>query len=67
MTAHILATVTNRHEFAFLRNALETVRTWQQRAANRRALARLSERDLHDIGSSWSSIAEEVNKPFWKA
>ena len=26
-----------------------------------------SERDLHDIGLSWSSVSEEVNKPFWRA
>lgn len=67
MTTYILSAVTNTHEYRFFRNALETLATWQRRAAARRALARLSERDLHDIGASWSSIAEEVNKPFWKA
>ena len=67
MTTYILSALTNTHEYGFFRNAAETLRTWQQRAANRRALARLSERDLHDIGSSWSSLAEDVNKPFWKA
>jgi uncharacterized protein YjiS (DUF1127 family) len=67
MTAYILSVVTNTHEYGFFRSALKTLRTWQERAAARRGLARLSERDLHDIGASWSSIAEEVNKPFWKA
>jgi uncharacterized protein YjiS (DUF1127 family) len=67
MTAQILSVVTNRHEFVFFRNALQTLRTWRERAATRRALAQLSERDLHDIGTSWSSVAAEVNKPFWKA
>jgi uncharacterized protein YjiS (DUF1127 family) len=33
----------------------------------RRELARLSERELHDIGRSWSDIAHEVDKPFWRA
>jgi uncharacterized protein YjiS (DUF1127 family) len=67
MTAYILSVVTNTHEFGFFRNALETLRTWQRRGRARRELARFSERELHDIGISWSSIAEEVNKPFWKA
>jgi uncharacterized protein YjiS (DUF1127 family) len=67
MTAQILSIVTNSHEFVFFRNALKTLQIWQQRAANRRALAGLSERELPDIGSSGSSIAEEVNKPYWKA
>ena len=67
MTAHILTAVTNTHEYRFFRNAVETLQTWQRRARARRELARWSERDLHDIGSFWSSIAEEVNKPFWKA
>jgi uncharacterized protein YjiS (DUF1127 family) len=39
---------------------------WRNRARYRRALARMSERELADIGVSWSDIAEEVNKPFWR-
>ena len=30
-------------------------------------LAQLSARDLHDIGLSWSDIAYEAEKPFWRA
>jgi uncharacterized protein YjiS (DUF1127 family) len=67
MTAHILSFVTNTHEYGFLRNAVETLRTWQRRARARKELARFGERELHDIGLSRSSIAEEVNKPFWQA
>ena len=67
MTAHILHSVINTHEYSFLRNALETLQTWQRRSRARRELARFNERELHDIGVTWSSIAEEVNKPFWKA
>ena len=51
MTAYILSVVTNTHEYSFFRNALETLQTWQRRARARRELARLSERDLHDIGA----------------
>jgi uncharacterized protein YjiS (DUF1127 family) len=67
MTAYILSVVTNTHEYGFFRRADETLRTWQQRARARRELARWSERELHDIGTSRSAISEEVNKPFWKA
>lgn len=67
MTAYILSVVTNNHESGLFHRAAETLRTWQQRARARRELARWTERELHDIGMSRSSIAEEVNKPFWKA
>ena len=26
-----------------------------------------SDRDLHDVGLSWSDIAYEAEKPFWRA
>ena len=67
MTAHILSTVINTHESGFFGNAVATLRLWRERAQTRRALAQFSERDLHDIGLSWSSVSEEVNKPFWRA
>ena len=67
MTAFILSSVINSHESGFFRKAVATLRVWQERARTRRALARFGERDLHDIGLSWSTIAEEVNKPFWRA
>ena len=67
MTAFILSTMTNSHEFGFFRSALATLRTWRERARMRRELANWGERDLHDIGVSWSDIATEVNKPFWRA
>ena len=39
---------------------------WRSRVRSRRALARMSERELADIGVSWSQIADEINKPFWR-
>jgi uncharacterized protein YjiS (DUF1127 family) len=27
----------------------------------------LNVRDLHDVGLSWSDIAHEAQKPFWRA
>jgi len=45
----------------------ETLQIWRQRYRARQELARLSDRDLHDVGLSWSDIACEVEKPFWRA
>ena len=43
------------------------VAQWRQRALERQALARMSERDLRDIGLSHSQAEFEVSKPFWSA
>jgi uncharacterized protein YjiS (DUF1127 family) len=50
-----------------VRNILSTVRIWRARAHARRELAARSERELRDMGTYWSSIADEVSKPFWRA
>jgi uncharacterized protein YjiS (DUF1127 family) len=49
-----------------VRNILSTIRIWRARVRARRALAALSERELQDMGTNWSSIADEVSKPFWR-
>jgi uncharacterized protein YjiS (DUF1127 family) len=50
-----------------VRNILSTVRIWRGRAHARRELAARSERELRDMGTCWSSIADEISKPFWRA
>ena len=45
----------------------ETLHIWRQRYQARQELARWTDRDLHDVGLSWSDIASEVEKPFWRA
>jgi len=45
----------------------ETLHIWRQRYRDRQELARWTDRDLHDVGLSWSDIACEVEKPFWRA
>lgn len=61
----------NYHEYGRFRRTLgrmsEVLRIWYGRYRVRRELARLSEQDLHDIGGCWSDIADEVDKPFWRA
>ncbi|MFZ0812820.1 MAG: DUF1127 domain-containing protein [Bradyrhizobium sp.] len=48
-------------------SALSTVRTWRARARFRRELAARSHYELQDMGTCWSSISDEVSKPFWRA
>ena len=45
----------------------DTLQIWGQRYRSRRELAQLTDRDFHDVGSSWSDFAYEANKPFWQA
>lgn len=40
---------------------------WQERAAQRHALAALDERMLSDIGLSHADAFREASKPFWRA
>jgi uncharacterized protein YjiS (DUF1127 family) len=40
---------------------------WRDRRRQRRELAQWTDRDLHDVGLSWSDIANEAEKPFWRA
>ncbi len=39
---------------------------WHERAASRRALARLDDRMLHDIAASSVDVEREICKPFWR-
>jgi uncharacterized protein YjiS (DUF1127 family) len=49
------------------RNILSTIGIWRARARARRELAARSERELQDMATNWSEIADEVSKPFWRA
>jgi len=48
-----------------LRNVLVTVEVWCETARQRRALARLDDRMLNDIGLSRDQIFRELERPFW--
>jgi uncharacterized protein YjiS (DUF1127 family) len=60
-------TMTNHHHSGLLAQLGDTLHTWRDRARQRRELAQWTDRDLHDVGLSWSDIAEEAEKPFWRA
>ncbi|GEM_PF-1602772 len=49
-----------------LGRAFRTLLTWQERAAQRRRLGTLDERELRDMGISPSDAMMEANKPFWR-
>jgi uncharacterized protein YjiS (DUF1127 family) len=46
---------------------LRRIAEWQQRAAGRRELMTLTERDLNDIGIARSDAEAEASKSFWEA
>ena len=51
----------------FLAQLGETFHVWRDRVRQRRELAQWTDRDLHDVGLSWSDIVREAEKPFWRA
>ena len=53
--------------FGFGSNVVALLRIWRERARYRQELAARSERELQDIGTCWSSISDEIKKPFWRA
>ncbi len=60
----------NRNRFGVLdlvEAAARRLELWRRRARGRRALARLSERELRDLALSRSDARLEIAKPFWRA
>ena len=61
------ASMINRHGWGLVKQVSDTLHTWRDRVRQRSELAQWTDRDLHDVGLSWSDIALEVKKPFWRA
>jgi len=59
--------MTNDHATGLIEQIGETLHVWQERYRTRRELTNWTARDLHDVGLSWSDIASEAEKPFWRA
>jgi uncharacterized protein YjiS (DUF1127 family) len=59
--------MTNHHQYGLFGRIAETLHVWSKRRRDRRQLAELTARDLHDVGISWSDIVYEAEKPFWRA
>jgi uncharacterized protein YjiS (DUF1127 family) len=45
---------------------LRRIAEWRRRAAGRRELMTLTDRDLHDIGTTRTAAQAEACKPFWE-
>ena len=59
--------MTNHHDIGIWAGVRETLHLWRQRYRTRQELFRWTDRELHDVGLSWSDIAHEAEKPFWRA
>lgn len=57
----------NHHGSGFFARISETLQVWHTRRRQRRQLAELGPRELHDVGLSWSDVVYEAEKPFWRA
>ena len=59
--------VTNSHDSGVLARFSRQFHVWANRWQQRHELTHWSERDLHDVGLSWSDVVREAEKPFWRA
>ena len=57
----------NHHGSGLLAQIAETLHVWRDRRRQRVELTQWTDRDLHDVGLSWSDIVHEAEKPFWRA
>jgi uncharacterized protein YjiS (DUF1127 family) len=67
MSVYTHESMINHHGQGLFSHVLETLHVWRKRYRARRELTQWSERELHDIGRSWSDVAYEAEKPFWRA
>jgi uncharacterized protein YjiS (DUF1127 family) len=61
------SSMTNHHAPGLIHQIAETLHVWHERYRTRRELTNWTARDLHDVGLSWTDIAYEADKPFWRA
>ncbi|MBR0716721.1 DUF1127 domain-containing protein [Bradyrhizobium liaoningense] len=72
MSTYTTHSMTNHHAPSHHAQSLlyqigETLHVWHERYRTRRELSQWTTRDLQDVGLSWSDIAYEADKPFWRA
>lgn len=44
----------------------DSLSAWRERVSQRRALGRLDDRLLRDMGLTRADVEQEVSKPFWR-
>jgi uncharacterized protein YjiS (DUF1127 family) len=57
----------NNHEFGLSARLSSQLHLWLDRWRQRDELTHWSDRDLRDVGLSWSEVVREAEKPFWRA
>ncbi len=67
MSVRISQSMTNHHDSGLFAHIGETLHKWRERQVQRRELAQWTERELHDVGISWSEMLAEADKPFWRS
>jgi uncharacterized protein YjiS (DUF1127 family) len=67
MSTYSHQSMTNNHGSGLFARLSETLHIWRDRQRQRRELAQWTDRELHDVGLSWSDIVHEAEKPFWRA
>jgi uncharacterized protein YjiS (DUF1127 family) len=67
MSIYSHESMTNHHGVGLLVQLAEAFHVWRDRVRQRRELTHWTERDLHDVGLSWSDVVREAEKPFWRA
>lgn len=60
-------TVAREKKHPHIYRLLELLTLWHERQRQRRALLKLDDRLLSDIGISRCEAEQEASKPFWKA
>ena len=59
--------MTNNHDSGLLVRFNRRLHIWISRWRQRDELTHWSDRDLRDVGLSWSEVVREAEKPFWRA
>jgi uncharacterized protein YjiS (DUF1127 family) len=67
MSTYSHESMINHHGSGLLAQISETLHVWRERQRQRRQLAELGPRELHDVGLSWCDVVYEAEKPFWRA
>ena len=67
MSLCVCDNVTNNHESGSLDRLGRRFQVWLSRWRQHDELTHWSDRDLHDVGLSWSDVVREAEKPFWRA
>jgi uncharacterized protein YjiS (DUF1127 family) len=67
MSTYTHESMVNHHGSSLWARISDTLHIWRHRQQDRRMLSGLTERDLHDVGLSWSDVVYEAEKPFWRA